>query len=95
MKSAGKVSHHRLVIDLGSALDWLIVIGGDYDWLFENCLTMLIGLSYKQFSSIFKSFYENRANKLMYMVYSTANKQSQQKFLVGKKVISLIFEKIT
>ena len=35
MKSAGKVSHHRLVIDLGSALDWLIVIGGDYDWLLK------------------------------------------------------------
>ena len=61
----------------------------------ENCLTMLIGLSYKQFSSIFKSFYENMANKLMYMVYSRAKKQSQQQFLVRKKVISLIFEKIT
>ena len=43
-------------------------------------VTMLIGLSYKQFSSIFKAFYENRANKLIYMVYSTAKKQSQQKF---------------
>ena len=72
MKSAGKVPRHRLVIDLGFRLDWLFEKCHCADWF-----KFLVNT---EFASIFRSFVRTRLTNLWDTVYSTAKRQSQQKF---------------